>query len=102
MKSKVLSFVIFFTFIIALAFAGQTQQSSGHSHLKFETLVQLPQPDVYQVSPGSDKIKFALKFILRQEHSYVHSDYHPEKCLEPLYSLPNYCLLRSKNYFLII
>jgi hypothetical protein len=102
MKSKVLSLVIFFTFIFAVAFVGHSQHASGHSHLKFETLIQLPQLDFYQVSPGTDKIKFALKFILRQGHSYALSDYHGEKCLEPLYSLPNYCLLRSKNYFLII
>ncbi len=103
MKLSAFSLIIIsFVFITNVAFASHHQYSNQITNLKFETLVQLPQPDVYQVSTGVEKAKFTFKFLHRVFLSYLPFKRIFYNYLAYHYSLPNYCLLRTKNYYLII
>ena len=102
MKLSAMCLIILLTFIANLVFASHSEHSVQNSNLKFETLVQLPQPEAYQVSTGAEKIKFNFNFLYRPFVFFKPYNNFYNKCHGPQYSLSNYCLLRSKTYYLII
>lgn len=102
MRSLVITFLAFILMLTTLAYATQVDDQLAGSDIKFETLEKLPRPDFDINSPSAEKARISAVIIDQPTYRYEAINYHQEIKVEHLYYLPNYNLLKSKKYFLII
>jgi hypothetical protein len=102
MRTFLVTILAFILTLTTLSFAGQVDDQLNGSNINFETIEKLPRTDLEINFPNASKAKLNVDLISQPTFCYVLIDYQKEISPVPRYHLPNYNILRSKNYFLII
>jgi hypothetical protein len=102
MHSFIVTILAVILTLTTLSVTGQSDGSLNGSHVRLETIERLPNTNLEINSPNSSKSKLNVEFISQETFYHTSIDYKKEISSVHRYDFPNYNILRSKNYFLII